>query len=209
LAAALCIQEKVTIRLQHPDDLPGGAGGRAAVVLWKAASRIEVADESMRADLVGILGPLGDRVSVVPCSGFGGALRTIPNADATPRIWGEGTKATAAQVQAVVRARAAAQREALAARRRLPIVGGGASLRVPQWQWLPPPGAGVPDLGPIPVGTVHGGTSSSSPSQRWSARSVLAAAAHLWRRGRVGTYLGGPIFGRTTRNRASPNPDRS
>jgi hypothetical protein len=191
LAAALRWRPNVTVRLRHPDDLPGGPGGRAAVELWKAAQHVEVGDEATRDELLAILGPLGDRVSVAPASEL--VRETSGTEDglglplAVPSGWGEGADATAAQVQAVVRARAAAERELLATRGRLPIEGGGRAPRVPQWQWLPVPGAGVPDLGPIPVAarTLQSGrrrsrgrarTSPKSSSLRRAATSVLASA---------------------------------
>lgn len=180
LAAVLRRCPDVTLRLHDPDDLPGGLGGRAGIELWKAAGRIEVCDEVVRAELAVLLGPVGDRVSIAVASpsedgrlvsaGLGG--------------WGAGAEATASHVSAIVSARAASERASLARRGRLPRPGGGLGPRVPQWQWLPAPGAGVPDLGPIQA--IPGGrrpsraTPASSEPLRRSARraatSVLAAA---------------------------------
>ena len=183
LAAGLRSNENVTVRLQHPDDLPGGAGGRAAVELWKAATHIEVGDEATRSDLVSMLGPLGERVSVTPPSEGEQGQHPRPGIAALAG-WGDGAAATAAQVQAVVRERAAAERESLARRGRLPVTGKGRHPRVPQWQWLPAPGAGVPDLGPIRGdkagrrrrGGRRGSPSPGRPSARRVAVSMLAAA---------------------------------
>jgi hypothetical protein len=182
LAAALRGGENVTVRLQHPDDLPGGYGGRAALELWKAATRIEVGDEAMQAGLVDILGPLGDRVSIAVSSPLSDDETTPGNRLAVPAAWGEGADTTAAEVQGVVRARAAAERESLAARGRLSIHADATAPRVPQWQWLPAPGAGVPDLGPIRTaerGRRSGGRRyppARPPSLRRAVTYVLAAA---------------------------------
>jgi len=178
LAAGLGSAKSLTVRLQHPDDLPGGTGGRAAATLWKVADRIEVGDEAMRRDLAGLLGPLGDRVRVAAASeAEEPRLATVLLAGG----WGEGADATAAHIQAVVRARAAAERESLGKRGRLPVAGGGLGPRVPQWQWLPAPGAGVPDLGPLRTATAGQGRGAGRsrprlPSARRAAASILAAA---------------------------------
>ncbi|MHB1508682.1 MAG: hypothetical protein ACYCST_08615 [Acidimicrobiales bacterium] len=156
LAAALRIVPEVTLRLDSLDDLPGGQGGRAAIELWKAADSIEVADEAIRSTLDEILGPLGSKVVVTP--GFVEATRgAVPCDPAALDGWSDGALTTASQVQAAVRARAAAQREVLGAQGRLPVKGGGQGVRVQQWQWLPTPGAGVPDLGAIPFRDGTGG----------------------------------------------------
>ena len=187
LAAALRSNENVTVRLQQPTDLPGGTGGRAARELWKAANRIEVGDEAMRSDLARILGPLGDRVSVALTSAPWFEDQGTGPTSSAPGGWGEGADTTAAQVQAVVRARAAAQRESLATRGRLSVAGGSAPP-LAQWQWLPSPGAGVPDLGPVRVRAKpgrragrrmaggRGHVSARSHPVRRAATSILAAA---------------------------------
>jgi hypothetical protein len=145
LTAVLRRCPDVTLRLCDPDDLPGGHGGRAGIELWKAAGRIEVYDEDVRAGLAKLLGPLGERVSIAAARRSDGESLV-----ASGRVgWGDGADATASDVTAIVRARAASERASLARRGRLPIRGGVLDARVPQWQWLPAPGAGVPDLGPI------------------------------------------------------------
>lgn len=172
----------VTLRLNDPDDLPGGPGGRAAIELWTAVTRIEVGDESLRAELAALLGPLGDRVSTVDSAPPAGSSEL----GGTPlEGWGDGADATAAHVTSMVRARAAAERESLGRRGLLPIPGNGRTTRVSQWQWLPAPGAGVPDLGPLrKTNDVRGGRRLApgaprpavSLSIRRGATRVLAAA---------------------------------
>jgi len=148
-----------TLRLVHSDDLPGGMGGRPAIEMWTAAAGIEVGDESLRADLAAILGPIGDRVSVIDIPAVGASLP----ADAGLDGWGDGADVTAAHVSSIVRRRAAAEREALAHRRLPDGADGGLAPRVSQWQWLPSPGAGVPDLGPL---RREGGDEDRSDSRR-------------------------------------------
>jgi hypothetical protein len=187
LAAALRSKAQVTLRLQHPDDLPGGMGGRAGIELWKAVDHIEVGDEAMRADLASLLGPRGDRVAVAATSEPPASRRL--GLGAASLGWSDGAATTAAQVQTVVRARAAAERESLAARGRLTIEGHETSERVPQWQWLPSPGAGVPDLGPIRPADTNGGRRrskahrASSASAGYSVRravTAVLATAERW-----------------------------
>lgn len=147
LAVALRSGRDVTVRLQHRDDLPGGLGGRAAMKLWRAAGRIEVGDEATRAALADALGSLAERISFVPAGDL--AAGPSPARTVDGRQWGEGADTTAADVQGVVRARAAGERRSLAARGRPSVAGSDMTTRVPQWEWLPAEGAGVPDLGPI------------------------------------------------------------
>jgi hypothetical protein len=167
---------QVTIRLHHRDDLPGGPGGRAANALWKIASAIEVGDETLRAELAPVLGSLADRLAVVPTSHVLTAATAIDSG--SPQDWGDGADATASHVLDVVRRRAATEREAIGRRGRLPIPGGGTGTRVAQWQWLPVPGAGVPDLGPIamPASSSRNKPRRSAPSLRRQAGRLLAAA---------------------------------
>ncbi|MGC9961642.1 MAG: hypothetical protein ABSE47_07030 [Acidimicrobiales bacterium] len=146
LSKALSRKANVTLRVEHLDDLPGGPGGRAGMQLWAGASRIEVGDDETLQQMLGILGPHAERVSLMVRSDL------ATESEGGPTIvrdgWGEGADTTAGQVQAVVRARAAEERQALAVRGLL-LAGEQPRPRVPQWQWLPTPGAGVPDLGPI------------------------------------------------------------
>jgi hypothetical protein len=145
LAAILRRCPDVTVRLCQPSDLPGGLGGRAALALWKAASRIEVGNEATRAELAGLLGPLDGRVSIMARAPIDGWQAV----DAELGGWGDWADATAPHILTVVRARAAAQRESISGRRRPGASGGALENRVPQWQWLPAPGAGIGDLEPI------------------------------------------------------------
>ncbi len=203
LAGALRHCGDVKIRVEHLDDLPGGPGGRAALELWKTAHVIEVPDEGMRSSLLEALGPIGDRVVIAregdgtaELSGADAAERAERDAKSRarrlrePENWGTEGDVTAAHVIEVVRSRAAAEREALGARGRLPIPGGGTGKRVPQWQWLPAPGAGVPDLGPIKKPRDRHRDTTGSLGIGRAVRSVLAAgerhaltrpAAHLVR----------------------------
>ncbi|MGA2208162.1 MAG: hypothetical protein ABSH30_00850 [Acidimicrobiales bacterium] len=187
LAAALRTKAEVTVRLQHPDDLPGGLGGRAGLELWKSVARIEVGDEEMRAQLANLLGASGDSVAVSATSEPPAGSRL--GLAAVSVSWSDGAATTAAQVQSVVRARAAAERESLAARGRLTIEGLHPGPRVPQWQWLPSPGAGVPDLGPIRQADRGAGRRrprarrASSASAGYSMRravSAVLATAERW-----------------------------
>ena len=153
LAAALRRTPEVTIRLDHLDDLPGGPGGRAALELWKSASRIEVGDEAVLHELSAALGPMADRVVL-------SRPREVRWGDAghAAAEWGEGADTTAEAVTAVVRRRAATERAAIARRAdratrvdradRLHRDGGSPpeAERVALWEWLPWPGAGAPDL---------------------------------------------------------------
>ncbi len=164
LSAALGAGPPATIRLTGLDDLPGGFGGRAARRLWKVATRIEVGDESVAAALSGEMSELADRLVVQ------GAGPAGPAPGAAVEGWAEKGPVSACEAMAVVRRRAAAERLALAGRGMLPGPGSDGRTRVPQWEWLPCPGAGVPDLGALGPRPPR-----SSPSRR-AALAVLAAA---------------------------------
>jgi hypothetical protein len=72
--------------------------------LWAGASRIEVGDDETLQQMLGILGPHAERVSLMVRSDL------ATESEGGPTIvrdgWGEGADTTAGQVQAVVRARA-------------------------------------------------------------------------------------------------------
>jgi hypothetical protein len=175
LAAILRRCPDVTLRLDEQEDLPGGLGGRAALAMWQAAGRIEVGDETTRASLAGLLGSLGARVHVAAA----GAGSLEPLAAPDPEGWGDGADATASHVLGIVRARAAAERASLARRTQLPA-GHEPEARVPQWQWLPEPGAGVPDLGPLIKSPSDGrGRSRFTRPTPWPALSPRGAATSL------------------------------
>lgn len=185
LSAALRVPGEVVLRLAHRDDLPGGPGGRAGVQLWKVATRIEVGDVGLRDELAAVVGPLADRIVVIetPSGGGGTVGRAGQLASSMPAEqsgWGEGAEATADHVVALVRRRAAASRRSLGERGRLPVPGGGTGTRVDQWQWLPTPGAGVPDLGPVRYASPSQGGrrrgARRETSVRSAARRLLAAA---------------------------------
>ncbi|MGH9303015.1 MAG: hypothetical protein ACRDZ5_01240 [Acidimicrobiales bacterium] len=146
----------VTVRLGHLDDLPGGFGGRAALGLWKVASRIEAGDAAVAAAVSSVLGDGADRLQV-PVEDRKGAILhgdaaasngSAGLASARPReAWGEIGAVSAGEVVTVVRRNAAAERRVLADRGLLPSSASDGLTRVPQWEWLPSPGACVPDLG--------------------------------------------------------------
>jgi hypothetical protein len=141
LGRALRKVEGVTLRLEQLDDLPGGCGGRAARALWDAASSIEAGDEEVRRALAPIAGD--EKVSVpgtVPARGG----PYPPTSDE----WEVSALASAAEVTATVRAKAAAERLRLAESGRLLYGTPGRSgwTRVPEWEWLGAPGAGVPSF---------------------------------------------------------------
>jgi hypothetical protein len=149
LSKALSRKANVTLRIAHLDDLRGGPGGRAGMQLWARASRIEVGDDETLQQMLSILGSHAARVSMMVPPDL--ATESEGGPPIAREGWGEGADTTAGQVQAVVRARAAEERQALAVRGLLHAAGEQPTPRVPQWQWLPTPGAGVPDLGPIRV----------------------------------------------------------
>lgn len=130
-------QAEVVVRLRHGDDLAGGPGGRAAISLWTAATRIEVGDDETARQIVAACPAAAERISVEPAA--------APIHSVEIDGWGEGSGVTAESVMALVRSRAAAEREELAGRGLLGLNGSDPSApRVAQWQWLPTPGVGVP-----------------------------------------------------------------
>lgn len=143
LARVLRNVERVTVRLERLDDLPGGCGGRAAKALWDAAESIEVGAESVRTALAPIAG--GDKVVVRDAS------RSRREGCVNPPVsdeWEVSSLTSAAEVTEEVRARAAAERMRLAESGRLQYGTPGPAgwTRVPEWEWLGAPGAGVPRL---------------------------------------------------------------
>ncbi|MGH9296917.1 MAG: hypothetical protein ACRDZP_02960 [Acidimicrobiales bacterium] len=155
----------IVLRLHHLDDLAGGPGGRAALQLWRVAERIEVGDEETRASIADTFPELSARLLV--------AMGTpkVPSADLDG--CGESADVTAEQVMALVRSRSAAERESLDEResgRRPNVTSPG--HRIGQWQWLPAPGAGVPEWtaerGNVPT--------DAGPFSRRMVRSLVLAA---------------------------------
>ncbi len=183
LAAMLRRHGDVTLRLHQFDDLPGGPGGRAAIELWKTARRMEVGNSVVAEQLVGLVPELSGRLSIIPGAAEPAAVDSGRHDGGEDR-WGAGADATAAQVQDVVRRRAAEYREALAARRpagrpRTP------ETRVPLWEWLPARGAGVPDLGPVRQSARRRESEQSLPPRPRSARQLASATLALAERRRL------------------------
>jgi len=163
LAVALRRLDEVTIRWDRPDDLPGGPGGRPGRALWATARRIDLGPAVDADELAALLPDGRERLRVVRP----GAATPIVEPDVN---WGDGTGITAAQVNEVVRRRAAATRQSL-----VQVMGRSEGsvqpvVRVDQWEWLPAPGLGVPDLGQL----VSNG--SRRPADGRSMRQVAALA---------------------------------
>lgn len=171
LAAMLRGHGDVTLRLHHLDDLPGGPGGRPALELWKTARRIEVGDAVIAERLGRLLPELSGRLTVVARREPPAAISA--HAEAGGECWGAGADITADQVQALVRQRAAQARGVLATRRH--ACQSTPQARVPLWEWLPAPGAGVPELGPQRRDR-HGADGESTTTRRRSARQLGSAA---------------------------------
>jgi hypothetical protein len=173
LAIALRGARDVRLRLDHLDDLPGGPGGRAALELWKSATRIDVGDEAARALLAAVLGTGGSRVVLARrgTSSWGRQHAADHHHTAPASDWGDGADVTADAVMAVVRRRAAAERASISERAdQAQAAAGrhGGSQHVPLWEWLPWPGAGAPDLD-----AASGGSSGTARGARSAARRVL------------------------------------
>lgn len=139
LAAGLAAaRADVTLRLHSIHDLPGGPGGRAADVLFKVADRVEAGDESTLAELSAVLGAEG-RVLCLAAPPLPPPSKGEPDG----RLAGD---ASVEAVTALVRARAAGERARLLGD---PVEVDGpvrGSSRVPLWEWVPRPGAGIPQV---------------------------------------------------------------
>jgi hypothetical protein len=135
LATALRSAKKpVVLRLHSTDDLAGGPGGRAAEALWALATTIEVGDEETRSHLQGLLSPEAAAkltVSVAPLE-LGSARTSEP-----ALAGGTGPE----ELSSLIRLRSAGDRAVLSSR------GGDDAGSVPLLEWVPVPGAGVPDWG--------------------------------------------------------------
>lgn len=118
-----------TIRLNQVEDLPGGLGGRGALEVWRRADRVVVGDSRALEALLAAAPSLGERTTVAPAP--------LPSAPGDGGDWGDGADASAENVLALVRARAAAERRSLAADN---------GLRVAGWDRLPAPGAGLIEI---------------------------------------------------------------
>ncbi len=117
---------QVAIRLERPDDLPGGPGGRAALLLWRSAERIVVGGDDQRAAFVAAVGGPAEHMIIGSAREHGGH-----GGDADDGGWGEGTEVSAASVLELVRKRAARERRELAA---------PGSAHLPGWDMLAAPG---------------------------------------------------------------------
>ena len=156
LAVVLRRGRHVVIHLESRDDLPGGAAGRGALLLWRSADRIVVGSEAERAALVAAVGvPLESAVTGSrPEHG-------APAATADDGGWGEGGDISAENVLELVRTRAARERQELA----------GESAHLPGWERLPATGMAAAEFDLAPA------RSSERPRTPGDiARSVLAVA---------------------------------
>lgn len=154
LFVALRRAHVLTLRLHGADDLPGGAGGRAAELLWRRADRVVAGSEVVAA----LLGATGVEPSVVDVEA------TVPEAPPDDGGWGEGADASAERVLALVRERAAHERQLLDRDEEH-----DEPLRVIGWAHLPAPGAGLlPD--------VPAGRPARAPGLGGLARAALAEA---------------------------------
>jgi len=157
---------QVVIRLERLEDLPGGAGGRAALRVWRAAERIVVGDEEARSAFVTAVGSEAERLIV--------SSPAAPDGDDDDGGWGERSDDSAANVLALVRARAARERRALAASDLAHVTG---------WERLASPGIAMTESDAALF------TPAEAPRRPGDlARSVLAAADRrpsLWRLARA------------------------
>lgn len=164
-ALALCLRTaraSVTVRVPSLYVLPLGLGGRVAGMLWGAADRIVAGDDETEAVLLRLGPALAGKVE-------GAAPVSEPPRPALEAL--EGTGADLLQsATALVRARAASERSLLARRSSPP---GFSPVRVPLWEWVPEPGAGVPRFGGLPE--VHRPV-PAPPPQVSITRALLYAA---------------------------------
>jgi hypothetical protein len=121
----------VVVRLESLDDLPGGPGGRGAVLLWRSADRIVVGSDAERAALVAAVGVPLDSAVTGPRVAHG--VAAAPGDDGG---WGEGSDLSAENVLDLVRMRAARERQEIA----------GESAHLPGWERLPATGIASAEL---------------------------------------------------------------
>lgn len=159
LTAALKSAKKpVVLRLHSTDDLAGGPGGRAAESLWALAEQIEVGDSETKEKLQALLSPeAGSKLAL--------SLPPLEVGRPRPSELDLAGGAGPGELSALVRQRSAGDRLQLgsAARHR--------EASLPLIEWVPVPGAGVPDWGAPPGGAVP-----PSPLGRRLARGLLQAA---------------------------------
>ena len=132
LSLALRRGRHVVIRLEHLDDLPGGPGGRGALLLWRSADRIVVGTEDQLAALVAAVGGPTESAVTGPPREHGAS-----EIDADDGEWGEGTDISTEDVLELVRIRAARERRELT---------GSGCARLPGWDRLPAAGVASSEL---------------------------------------------------------------
>ena len=157
LSFALRRGREVAIRLERPDDLPGGPGGRAALLLWRRAGRIVVGGDDQRAAFVAAVGPPTE--NMVICSAREHDVHAV---DVDDRGWGVGTDISAENVLELVREKAARERRELAE---------SDSAHFPGWDRLPSSGFALAELDSVLSQSLH---ASRKPGDL--ARSALAVA---------------------------------
>lgn len=157
LSLALRRARHVVIRLECPDDLPGGPGGRAALRLWHSAERIVVAGDDQRAAFVAALGRSAESLAIDPA-----VEHAADTVDADDGGWDEGADVAAENVLELVRKRAARERRELAA---------SGSARFAGWDRLAVSGIALTEL------DSNGSEAPEAPRGLGDrARSVLAFA---------------------------------
>ena len=156
----------VVLRLESPEDLPGGPGGRWAARLWRKAERVVVKDEDQRASFRQALGKRAEHIDVV--------VLGSDAAEDDDGGWGEAGDASIEDVLALVRKRAARERRALASSDAAHFAG---------WDCLPAPGLAMTEADAALLGA---GDAPRKPADL--ARKALAAADRrpsLWRLARA------------------------
>ncbi len=98
-AVALRRAHRVEVRLERLEDLPGGAGGRVALRLWRCAERVVTEDEEQRARFLDEVGRQADRLVVTSRP----AAEVVDDEGA----WADGGVASVENVLELVRRRAA------------------------------------------------------------------------------------------------------
>jgi len=163
---ALARGRHVVIRLESPDDLPGGARGSAANRFWQRAERIVVNNEDQRAAFVAEIGKRAERLNVV--------VSRCEKVDDEEGGWGDGSDASIEDVLALVRRRAARERRGLASADTAHFAG---------WDRLASPGLAMTEADTALLRTTE---AERKPADL--ARRALAAADRrpsLWRLARA------------------------
>ncbi len=132
LSFALRRGRQVAIRLERPDDLPGGPGGRAALLLWRRAERIVVGSDDQRTAFVAAVGLPAEQMVICSARKHG-----VHDIDVDDGGWGAGTDISAENVLELVREKAARERRELAE---------SGSAHFPGWDRLPASGFALAEL---------------------------------------------------------------